>query len=140
MPFKRYVEIGRVALINFGEDYGKLVVITDVVDQNRVSISNCTTGDCMGWCGDPCTGYTGGDARCKAVGSLVVGHTGGSSGSATHLGCVVSSKASAAGAGLRSRRHGCSTDGDSCAGVAQEAQLQLYKRFGTVWPERRSSA
>jgi hypothetical protein len=41
MPFKRYVEIGRVALINFGEDYGKLVVITDVVDQNRVSISNC---------------------------------------------------------------------------------------------------
>lgn len=37
MPFKRYVEIGRVALINFGEDYGKLVVITDVVDQNRVS-------------------------------------------------------------------------------------------------------
>jgi hypothetical protein len=39
MPFKRYVEIGRVALINFGEDYGKLVVITDVVDQNRVSIS-----------------------------------------------------------------------------------------------------
>lgn len=38
MPFKRYVEIGRVALINFGEDYGKLVVITDVVDQNRVSV------------------------------------------------------------------------------------------------------
>lgn len=37
MPFKRYVEIGRVALVNFGEDYGKLVVITDVVDQNRVS-------------------------------------------------------------------------------------------------------
>jgi hypothetical protein len=35
MPFKRYVEIGRVALINFGEDYGKLVVISDVVDQNR---------------------------------------------------------------------------------------------------------
>ncbi len=37
MPFKRYVEIGRVALINFGEDYGKLVVISDVVDQNKVS-------------------------------------------------------------------------------------------------------
>lgn len=37
MPFKRYVEIGRVALINYGADYGKLVVITDVVDQNRVS-------------------------------------------------------------------------------------------------------
>lgn len=37
MPFKRYVEIGRVGLVNFGEEYGKLVVITDVVDQNRVS-------------------------------------------------------------------------------------------------------
>ncbi len=36
MPFKRYVEIGRVALVNYGEDYGKLLVITDVVDQNRV--------------------------------------------------------------------------------------------------------
>ena len=36
MPFKRYVEIGRVALVNYGEDYGKLVVISDVVDQNRV--------------------------------------------------------------------------------------------------------
>lgn len=38
MPFKRYVEIGRVAMVNFGEDYGKLVVISDVVDQNRVSM------------------------------------------------------------------------------------------------------
>lgn len=38
MPFKRYVEIGRVALVTYGEDYGKLVVISDVVDQNRVSI------------------------------------------------------------------------------------------------------
>ena len=36
MPFKRYVEIGRVALINYGPDCGKLVVISDVVDQNRV--------------------------------------------------------------------------------------------------------
>lgn len=35
MPFKRYVEIGRVALVNYGEDYGKLVVISDVVDQTR---------------------------------------------------------------------------------------------------------
>lgn len=36
MPFSRYVEIGRVALISYGPEYGKLVVITDVVDQNRV--------------------------------------------------------------------------------------------------------
>ena len=38
MPFKRYVEIGRVALINYGEEAGKLVTIVDVVDQNRVSL------------------------------------------------------------------------------------------------------
>lgn len=31
------MEIGRVALVNYGEDYGKLVVIVDVIDQNRVS-------------------------------------------------------------------------------------------------------
>ncbi|XP_077250629.1 large ribosomal subunit protein eL14z-like [Tasmannia lanceolata] len=38
MPFKRYVEIGRVALMNYGKDYGKLVVIVDVLDQNRALI------------------------------------------------------------------------------------------------------
>ena len=38
MPFSRYVEIGRVALVSYGSEYGKLVVIVDVVDQNRVSI------------------------------------------------------------------------------------------------------
>ncbi|CAA6673269.1 unnamed protein product [Spirodela intermedia] len=38
MVFKRYVEIGRVALVNYGKDYGKLVVIVDVVDQNRVLV------------------------------------------------------------------------------------------------------
>lgn len=38
MPFQRYVEIGRVAMINYGDEYGKLVVISDVVDHNRVSI------------------------------------------------------------------------------------------------------
>mmetsp|Transcript_26481 Transcript_26481/g.57780 ORF Transcript_26481/g.57780 Transcript_26481/m.57780 type:complete len:136 (-) Transcript_26481:313-720(-) len=38
MPFKRYVEIGRLALVNYGEDYGKLVVISDVVDQNRALV------------------------------------------------------------------------------------------------------
>ena len=37
MPFTRYVEIGRIALINYGEEYGKLVVISDVVDQNKVN-------------------------------------------------------------------------------------------------------
>ena len=36
MPFRRYVEIGRVAVVNYGPEYGKLVVISDVIDQNRV--------------------------------------------------------------------------------------------------------
>eukprot|EP00262_Sarcandra_glabra_P010076 TRINITY_DN24966_c0_g1_i1.p1 TRINITY_DN24966_c0_g1~~TRINITY_DN24966_c0_g1_i1.p1 ORF type:complete len:135 (+),score=37.19 TRINITY_DN24966_c0_g1_i1:73-477(+) len=38
MPFKRHVEIGRVALVNYGKDYGKLVVIVDVIDQNRALV------------------------------------------------------------------------------------------------------
>ncbi|KAI4318051.1 hypothetical protein L6164_025860 [Bauhinia variegata] len=38
MPFKRFIEIGRVALINYGKDYGKLVVIVDVIDQNRALV------------------------------------------------------------------------------------------------------
>ncbi len=37
-PFKRYVEIGRVVLVNYGKDYGKLDVIVDVMDQNRATI------------------------------------------------------------------------------------------------------
>ncbi len=36
MPYKRYVEIGRVAMINYGDEYGQLVAISDVIDQNRV--------------------------------------------------------------------------------------------------------
>lgn len=35
--YKRFVEIGRVVLINEGPDQGKLCVIIDVVDQRRVS-------------------------------------------------------------------------------------------------------
>ena len=33
---ERYVEIGRVAYIAHGDDRGKLCVIVDVIDQNRV--------------------------------------------------------------------------------------------------------
>lgn len=40
-PFKRYVEIGRVALVNYGKEYGRLVVIVDVIDQNRVCLCFC---------------------------------------------------------------------------------------------------
>jgi hypothetical protein len=36
MPFKRTIEIGRVALCNYGEDAGKLFVIVDILDATRV--------------------------------------------------------------------------------------------------------
>ncbi|KAL4627932.1 hypothetical protein ACB092_05G202200 [Castanea dentata] len=38
MPFRRFVEIGRVALLNYGKEYGRLLVIVDVVDQNRALV------------------------------------------------------------------------------------------------------
>nr|GLL27718.1 hypothetical protein B456_002G025700 [Ipomoea trifida] len=38
MPFKRYVAIGRVALVNYGKDHGKLVVIVDLINQNRALV------------------------------------------------------------------------------------------------------
>lgn len=37
--FKRFVEIGRVVLINYGPHEGKLAVIIDVVDGNKVCLS-----------------------------------------------------------------------------------------------------
>jgi large subunit ribosomal protein L14e len=36
--FTRFVEVGRVVLINYGEDAGKLATVIDVVDAKRVSI------------------------------------------------------------------------------------------------------
>uniref|UniRef100_A0A7S3IV46 Large ribosomal subunit protein eL14 domain-containing protein n=1 Tax=Strombidium inclinatum TaxID=197538 RepID=A0A7S3IV46_9SPIT len=38
MGLRDFVEPGRVCYINFGEDYGKLVVIADFVDMNRVLV------------------------------------------------------------------------------------------------------
>merc|ERR1719273_1931813 len=35
---QRNVEVGRVAVITYGEDYGKQAVITDIVDQARVVV------------------------------------------------------------------------------------------------------
>ncbi|KAK4579290.1 hypothetical protein RGQ29_029103, partial [Quercus rubra] len=32
------VEIGRVALVNYGKEYGRLIVIVDVVDQNKALV------------------------------------------------------------------------------------------------------
>merc|ERR1711872_525939 len=44
MAFNRFVEIGRVAYIAFGNDEGKLCVIVDVVDQNRGLVDGPCTG------------------------------------------------------------------------------------------------
>ena len=60
MPFQRYVEVGRVVLINYGKEYGKLYVITDIVDQNRVSSTRLFFGlqtsqvICVGLCFSSC--------------------------------------------------------------------------------------
>merc|ERR1712221_51862 len=42
--FKRFVETGRVALVNTGKFDGKLVVIVDVIDHNRVLCDNPSNG------------------------------------------------------------------------------------------------
>ena len=42
MPFTRFVEVGRVALVNYGPETGKLCTIIDVVDQTRVLIDGPT--------------------------------------------------------------------------------------------------
>jgi len=45
MPlFKRFVEVGRLALVNYGPDEGKVAVIVDVLDHNRALIDGPTTG------------------------------------------------------------------------------------------------
>merc|ERR1712087_93788 len=43
MVFRRFVEVGRVALINYGPDQGKLCVIVDVLDQNRAFVDGPST-------------------------------------------------------------------------------------------------
>lgn len=44
MPFKRYMEVGRVVLINYGPEKGKLAVVIDIVDQNKCLIDCPMTG------------------------------------------------------------------------------------------------
>ena len=36
--FTRFVEVGRVVLINYGENKGKICTVIDVVDAKRVSL------------------------------------------------------------------------------------------------------
>ncbi|PVD21472.1 hypothetical protein C0Q70_19645 [Pomacea canaliculata] len=55
MVFERFVEIGRVAYIAFGNDKGKLCVIVDVIDQNRALVDG------------PCSGVTRQDINFKAL-------------------------------------------------------------------------
>jgi len=38
MPYSRFVEIGRVALISYGPETGKLCTIVNVLDHNRVLV------------------------------------------------------------------------------------------------------
>jgi len=42
--FTRFVQIGRVCLINYGPYEGKLCVILDVIDQNRALVSGPSSG------------------------------------------------------------------------------------------------
>ncbi|KAI9487253.1 MAG: 60S ribosomal protein L14e [Benjaminiella poitrasii] len=42
--FKRQVQVGRVVLLNYGADAGKLAVIVDIIDHNRALVEGPTTG------------------------------------------------------------------------------------------------
>merc|ERR1712176_238151 len=44
MAYKRFVQVGRVVLINYGPGLGKLAAITEIIDQNRVQVD----GPCSG--------------------------------------------------------------------------------------------
>ena len=44
MAHARFVEIGRVAFVNFGPEQGKLCVIVDVVDAKRALVDGPVTG------------------------------------------------------------------------------------------------
>ncbi|KAF9582933.1 hypothetical protein BGW38_010565, partial [Lunasporangiospora selenospora] len=41
--FQRVVEVGRVVMVNYGPDAGKLAVIVDIIDHNRALIEGPTT-------------------------------------------------------------------------------------------------
>ena len=44
MPFKRFVEVGRVVFAADGKEKGKIAAIVNVIDQNKVLIDGPTTG------------------------------------------------------------------------------------------------
>jgi len=45
MVFERYVEVGRVALMNYGADKGKVVTIVDIVDGNKCLVDGAASSD-----------------------------------------------------------------------------------------------
>ena len=44
MPFHKFVEIGRIAVLGDGPDSGKIAAIVNVIDQNRVLLDGPTSG------------------------------------------------------------------------------------------------
>eukprot|EP00826_Nyctotherus_ovalis_P009085 TRINITY_DN1237_c0_g1_i14.p1 TRINITY_DN1237_c0_g1~~TRINITY_DN1237_c0_g1_i14.p1 ORF type:complete len:153 (-),score=55.13 TRINITY_DN1237_c0_g1_i14:104-562(-) len=44
MGFKKFVEAGRVAYINYGEDYGKICVVVEVINGSKVLVDGPTLG------------------------------------------------------------------------------------------------
>jgi large subunit ribosomal protein L14e len=42
--YKNFIQPGRVAYVNFGKDFGKVCVIVEIVDHNRVLVDGPTTG------------------------------------------------------------------------------------------------
>ena len=47
MVYRNFVQVGRVAQVNFGEDYGKKCVIVDIRDQNCVFVDGPKLGRFM---------------------------------------------------------------------------------------------
>jgi len=44
MLYERFVEVGRLCMVNYGEEAGRLVVIVEVIDQNRALCSGVGFG------------------------------------------------------------------------------------------------
>ena len=42
--FRNFIQPGRVAYVNFGKDFGKVCVIVDIADSNRVLVDGPTSG------------------------------------------------------------------------------------------------
>ena len=42
--FRNFIQPGRVAYVNFGKDFGKVCVIVDIADGNRVLVDGPTSG------------------------------------------------------------------------------------------------